>query len=68
VTFSRVEIKETCGIDYIRSKPHFPPRIREEKLEFLGVIMGYKNSNKVLAAYPWPRRSSLRWGGHMLGQ
>ena len=38
VTLSCVEIKETCEINYPKSKPHFSPRIRKKKT---GVLRGY---------------------------
>ena len=43
-----MEVKETCGINYPRSKPHFSPRIRGGKLKFLGVIVRYRNLSKVI--------------------
>ena len=38
VTFSRVEIKETYGINYPKSKPHF---FSSDKSEKIGVLRGY---------------------------
>ena len=36
VTSSRVEVKETCEINYPRLKPHFSPRIREKSRSLSG--------------------------------
>ena len=54
---SCVKIKEMCGVNIPKSKPHFFPRIREKKkkLQFLWAIVGYKNLIKA----PVPRVISM---------
>ena len=41
MTLSHVEIKEMCGVNIPKSKPHFSPRIRERERERPGVLRGY---------------------------
>ena len=53
MTLLHVEVKETCGINYPRSKPHFSPQ-GGKKSEFLGAIVGYKNLNKVFVPHVIP--------------
>ena len=40
VTLSRVKIKETCGINVPKSKPHLSPRIRVKNQSFEGLLWG----------------------------
>ena len=69
VVLSHVEVKEMCGINMPKSKPHFSPK-KKKTWSFGGPLWDTRIQIRYLChvSYPWPRSPLLCWGAHMLKQ